>query len=260
MKFPSRKIIGVCALCALLLCGCALRLPWQKETSSASSAAENPFGAPQGFDVSALPAYSGEPAVVVRDNVPFFTEEEIEAALALAEADEESATDRPLLFFAELDAAGRAGTACAVLAYADTAKAERESLNDVRPTGWHNKKYDWIDGHYLYNRCHLVGYQLSTENSDLRNLITGTRYLNIDGMLPYEDEAAYYLRRHRKDVYLLYRVTPVFSGKDLVASGVLMEAMSLTDRGEELSYCVYCYNVQPGVAIDYATGENEASE
>ena len=124
----------------------------------------------------------------------------------------------------------------------------------VKPTGWHTVKYDVVDGKYLYNRCHLIGYQLTGENANTRNLITGTRYLNIEGMLPFENMVADYVKETGNHV--MYRVTPVYEGNNLLAAGVLMEGYSVEDRGEGISYCVFAYNAQPGVSIDYATGDS----
>ena len=133
---------------------------------------------------------------------------------------------------------------------------KRGSIGEVKPTGWHNKKYDFVDGKYVYNRCHLIGYQL--ENANEKNLITGTRYLNVQGMLPFENLTADYVKETGNHV--LYRVTPIFEGDNLLASGVLMEAESVEDDGDGVLFCVYVYNVQPGVAIDYATGDNWLAE
>ena len=127
---------------------------------------------------------------------------------------------------------------------------DRESISEILPTGWHFTKYATIEKEYLYNRCHLIAYALTAENANERNLITGTRYMNYEGMNPFEWETVGYI--HRTENHVLYRVTPVFSRGDLVASGVLMEARSVED--DELQFCVYCYNVQPGIVIDYATG------
>ena len=129
---------------------------------------------------------------------------------------------------------------------------KRESISQVKPTGWQNEAYDQVDGKYLYNRCHLIGFQLSGENANEKNLITGTRYLNVDGMLPFENMIADYVKETENHV--MYRVTPVFEGDNLVASGVLLEAQSVEDQGEDIQFCVYVYNVQPGITIDYATG------
>ena len=135
---------------------------------------------------------------------------------------------------------------------------ERESIRSVKPTGWENEKYSHVDGGYLYNRCHLIGFQLTGENAIERNLITGTRYLNVDGMLPFENMVDDYVERTGNNV--MYRVTPVFSNNNLVADGVLLEAYSVEDDGRGLSFCVFCHNVQPGVEIDYATGKNTLSK
>ena len=132
---------------------------------------------------------------------------------------------------------------------------ERGSIGSVKPSGWQTVKYDFVDGKYLYNRCHLLGYQLTGENANEQNLITGTRYLNVDGMLPFENMVADYVKE--TDNHVMYRVTPVFDGAELVARGVLMEAYSVEDGGDGVEFCVYCYNVQPGVKIDYATGDSE---
>lgn len=130
----------------------------------------------------------------------------------------------------------------------------RESISSVKPTGWKNKSYDTVDGGYVYNRCHLIGFQLTGENANEENLITGTRYMNVEGMLPFEDEVAAYIKE--TDNHVMYRVTPVFEGDDLVASGVQMQAESVEDDGVGISFNVYVYNVQPYVVIDYKTGEN----
>ena len=138
------------------------------------------------------------------------------------------------------------------------ADGERGSIGQVKPTGWHTVKYDWVDGRYLYNRCHLIGFQLTGENANVRNLITGTRYLNVDGMLPFENLVADYVKETGNHV--LYRVTPIFVGDELVARGVEMEGYSVEDEGEGVCFHVFCYNHQPGVVIDYATGESRAAD
>ena len=134
---------------------------------------------------------------------------------------------------------------------------EREAIGSVKPTGWQVSKYDFIDGKYLYNRCHLIGYQLTSENANAKNLITGTRYLNVSGMLPFENKVAEYVKTTKKHV--LYRVTPIFEGNNLVASGLQMEAESVEDRGEGILFNIYVYNCQPKIQIDYLTGINYES-
>lgn len=187
-----------------------------------------------------IPEYSGNPYIIVNDNIPFFTDGDI--------------TTTSFENYGELDSLGR----CTV-AYANVGKdimptEKRGSIGSVKPTGWQTAKYDCVDGKYLYNRCHLIGYQLTAENANKNNLITGTRYLNVDGMLPFENMVADYIKE--TDNHVLYRVTPLFEGDNLVASGVLMEAKSVEDNGEGILFNVYCYNVQPGIVIDYATGDS----
>ena len=188
-----------------------------------------------------VPAWSGSPSVEVSGNVPQFTEED----KARASFEEYSA----------LDSLGRCGVAFALVGTETMPTEERGSIGMVKPSGWQTVRYDGlVDGNYLYNRCHLIGYQLAGENANERNLITGTRYLNVEGMLPYENRVADYVERTGNHV--LYRVTPVFEGSNLVASGVQMEAWSVEDAGAGVNFDVWCYNVQPGVTIDYATGDS----
>ena len=196
------------------------------------------------FDLSEIPAYTDEAYIEVNGNVPYFTEDEL--------------TTESFESYSDLDALGRCGTATACIGTDLMPTEERSSIGSVRPSGWHTVKYDGIDGNYLYNRCHLIAYQLSGENANEENLITGTRYLNTEGMLPFENEVADYVEETGNHV--MYRVTPVFEGENLVASGVLMEAWSVEDDGAGISFCVYCYNVQPGIEIDYATGDSEGPE
>ena len=192
------------------------------------------------FEYAAVPAYAGEPYAVVNGNQPFFTEED------MAPIQEES--------YAELDDLGRCGAAMALVSPRTMPTEERGSIGMVRPSGWQTVRYSFVDGQYLYNRCHLIGYQLTAENANTQNLITGTRYLNTEGMLPFENQVADYVEETGRPV--LYRVTPVFIGEELVARGVLMEALSTEDNGAGVRFCVFCYNVQPGVAIDYADGSS----
>ena len=166
-------------------------------------------------------------------------------------------TSESFEYYSDLDELGRCGTAYSSVGTDLMPTEKRGSISKVKPSGWQVSKYDFVDGKYLYNRCHLIGYQLTAENANEKNLITGTRYLNVDGMLPFENLVADYVKETENHV--LYRVTPVFEGNNLVASGVLMEAESVEDAGDGVEYCVYVYNVQPGVEIDYATGENHTS-
>lgn len=192
-------------------------------------------------DIGSIPEYSGEPYVVLNNNVPDFSSEEM--------------TDESFEEYSPLDSLGRCGVAYANLSIDTMPTEERGNIGMVKPSGWVTSKYDFVDGKYLYNRCHLIGYQLSAENANELNLITGTRYMNTEGMLPFENEVADYIQETGNHV--LYRITPVFAGDELVAHGVQMEAMSVEDGGSGVCFNVYCYNVQPGVTIDYSTGENE---
>lgn len=195
------------------------------------------------FSLEDVPPYSGQPYVAVNGNVPFFTLEEI--------------TTGPFELYSDLDSLGRCGVAYANICQDLMPTEERESISDVTPTGWINNPYDFVDGGYLFNRCHLIGFQLAGENANPNNLITGTRSMNVDGMLPVENMVADYVKETGNHV--LYRVTPIYQGSDLVASGVLMEGLSVEDEGDGIQFCIYCYNVQDGVFIDYTTGQNYAT-
>ena len=189
------------------------------------------------YDLDEIPAYAGEPYVAVNANQPFFEETDY--------------TTEAFETYSELDGLGRCGPAWACVGTELMPTEDRESISSVTPSGWINVEYD---GQYLYNRCHLIGFQLTGENANEENLITGTRYLNVDGMLPFENLVADYVKE--TDNHVLYRVTPVFEGQNLVASGVQMEAWSVEDAGDGVCFNVYVYNVQPGITIDYATGES----
>lgn len=201
-------------------------------------------GAAEIVSLDALPAYAGEPYVVLEDNEPDFSQEDL--------------TTEAFERYSPLDSLGRCGVAYANICIELMPTEERGSIGQVRPSGWQTVKYDCVDGKYLYNRCHLIGYQLAGENANEQNLITGTRYLNVEGMLPFENLVADYVAETENHV--LYRVTPVFEGANLVASGVELEALSVEDGGEGVCFHVYIYNVQPGVVIDYATGQSHLAE
>ena len=179
--------------------------------------------------LESIPEYSGKAYVAINGNEPYFTQAEI--------------TDEAYEMYSELDALGRCGVTCASVGPELMPTEDRGDIGSVKPTGWHTVKYDCVDGKYLYNRCHLIGYQLTGENANERNLITGTRYLNIEGMLPFENMVADYVEETGNHV--MYRVTPVYEGDDLVARGVLMEGYSVEDEGDGILYCVFAYNVQP---------------
>ena len=189
-------------------------------------------------------AYDGKPYVVINDNDPDFTDADM--------------TTTSFESYGELDGLGRCTTAFANIGKDLMPAEKRGSIGEVKPTGWQTAKYDNVDGKYLYNRCHLIGYQLTGENANAKNLITGTRYLNVDGMLPFENMVADYIKETNNHV--LYRVTPVFSGDNLVASGVHIEAESVEDNGDGILFNVYCFNAQPGIAIDYATGDSHQDD
>lgn len=190
--------------------------------------------------VEEIPEYNGNPFVVINDNQPSFTEEELTTS-----AYEE---------YSELDALGRCGVAEACIGQEIMPTEERGEIGQIKPSGWRTVKYDFVEGKYLYNRCHLIGFQLAGENANEKNLITGTRYFNVEEMLPFENMVADYIQE--TDHHVMYRVTPVFEEDDLVATGVEMEAYSVEDEGEGIRFHVFCYNVQPKVEIDYATGES----
>ena len=219
------------------------------QTDADETEAEEPVekAAATTLNLASVPTWSGTPYVQVLGNVPQFTEaDKTRAQVGFEE-------------YSPLDSLGRCGVASALVGAETMPAEERGSIGTVKPSGWHTVRYDGlVDGNYLYNRCHLLGYQLTGENANERNLITGTRYLNVEGMLPFEDEVADYVRRTGNHV--LYRVTPVFEGDDLVASGVQMEAWSVEDAGTGVSFDVWCYNVQPKITIDYATGDSSLAE
>lgn len=219
---------GVLVL-SLLLSGCELGLPQENQQASAVS-----------VSLEEVPAYSGSPYVELDGNLPGFSLEE--------------RTTDSFETYSTLDALGRCGPAYACIGQDLMPTEDRESISSVRPTGWVQAEYDFVEGGSLYNRCHLIGFQLTGENANEENLITGTRYMNVEGMLPFENMVADYIKETGNHV--LYRAAPIFEGENLVASGVVMEALSVEDEGEGVCFHVYVYNVQPGVEIDYATGES----
>lgn len=193
------------------------------------------------FEFSLIPEYSGEAYVVVNDNVPFFTDEDM--------------VTTSYEFYSRLDELGRCGVCVASVGTDIMPETDREGIGNVKPSGWNQAKYpEVVNGNYLYNRCHLIGFQLTGENDNKSNLITGTRYLNIEGMLAFENMIADYVKETGNHV--MYRVTPIFENDNLLASGVLIEAKSVEDDGEDVLFCVYCYNVQPGVLINYEDGSS----
>ena len=236
----------VFALAVLLLSSCQ----WAPTTDSfdlssiPSSSAGTVSVTEEELALGDIPEYNGDPYVEVEGGKPDFTEEEL--------------TEESYESYSDLDELGRCQEAQACVGLDTMPAGERESISQVRPTGWQSVEYDEVDGGYLYNRCHLIGYQLTAENANEKNLITGTRYMNTEGMLPFEDEVADYVEKTGNHV--MYRVTPVFEGRNLVASGVWMEAESVEDNGQGVSFNVYVYNVQPGIEIDYAQGDSREAQ
>ncbi len=205
---------------------------------------EKPKLSQTGFNLSDIPKYSGEPYIAVNDNIPFF--------------DSSDLTEVSFEEYSPLDNLGRCGVAYACVGKDIMPAEKRGSIGSIKPSGWHTVKYDNVDGKYLYNRCHLIGYQLTGENANEKNLITGTRYLNIDGMLPFENMTADYVKETNNHV--LYKVTPIFESDNLLANGVLMEGYSVEDSGAGICFCVYAYNAQHDIEIDYSNGNSKISD
>lgn len=250
MHKKERKILRFLAVIVLCLClvSCDIMLPEISESMEqqptgqqpAEAEIDPPANTADVADTTDIPEYSGEPYIVLNGNQPNFKEKDL--------------TDVSFEFYSELDSLGRCGTAYANIGQDLMPTEKRGSIGKVKPTGWHTIKYDIVNGKYLYNRCHLIGYQLTAENANEKNLITGTRYMNTEGMLPFENMVADYVKE--TDNHVLYRVTPVFSGDDLLAKGVRIEGFSVEDRGDGICFHVFVYNVQPGIHIDYSTGES----
>ena len=215
--------------------------PDSYETEAAPTIGNRPeYALESAQTLEEIPEFTDAAYVAVNGNVPFFLPEEY--------------TTESYEYYSDLDELGRCGVTMACIGVDIMPTEDRGDIGSVKPTGWHSVKYDIVDGKYLYNRCHLIGFQLAGENANKKNLITGTRYLNIEGMLPFENLVADYVKETENHV--LYRVTPLFDEDNLVAHGVLMEGYSVEDDGEGVCFCVYAYNAQPGITIDYATGES----
>ena len=240
---PVIACISICSCSSTVLANNTVSTSEIEPTSMAEKQTEDIVSLEKGtaFSLSDIPEYTTSPYYVVNDNVPYFSDDDL--------------TTNSFEYYSELDVLGRCGTAYASIGVDLMPTEKRGNIGQVKPTGWHTVKYDFVDGKYLYNRCHLIGYQLTGENANEKNLITGTRYLNVDGMLPFENMVADYIKETNNHV--MYRVTPIFDGNNLVASGVLMEGESVEDHGDAIMFCMYVYNVQPGVTIDYATGESQ---
>lgn len=237
-KRQKKKII-VALIALIAMAGGA----YQKMESSDAAHVSTKAAHAASATLEDIPEYSGTPYAEIDNNRPSFTESELVT----------SSYER----YSSLDDLGRCGVAVACVGKDLMPTEERGSIGMIKPSGWHLVKYDSVDGKYLYNRCHLIAYELTSENANRENLITGTRYLNVTGMLPFENKVADYVKETGNHV--MYRVTPVFDGDDLLASGVHMEAESVEDGGAGISFNIYCYNVQPGIVIDHATGDSHAA-
>ena len=261
MKTKFMKLLWLLAVISILFTGCELldsgildEIPGISDNGtnenptddggSGNGSGDTENTAPPSVTLDSIPEFDGQTAyVIINDNVPFFTDED---------------TSKSYEYYSPLDSLGRCGEVIACIGRDLMPTESRGDIGSVKPSGWQSVKYDNVDGQYLYNRCHLIGFQLTGENANKQNLITGTRFLNVMGMLQFENMVADYVKETGNRV--LYRVTPIFDGDDLVARGVLMEAMSAHDGGEDLQFCIYAYNCQPGIVINYADGTSYRSD
>lgn len=252
LKFKNSLImmLGV-LLCLSGLISCSITIDLSTDnngqvienSNDTNSSTQNTTADSSNITIDNIPAYSGDDYIILNNNIPNFSESDL--------------TTTSFEEYAPVDDLGRCGVAYSNIGTDIMPTEKRESISSVKPSGWHSVKYDIVEGKYLYNRSHLIGYQLTAENANDRNLITGTRYFNATLMLPYENMVADYIKETNNHV--LYRVTPVFEGNNLVATGVQMEAKSVEDNGEGIEFNVFVYNVQPGITIDYATGDSALS-
>jgi len=243
LKKVNTAAIFILAVC---MCFCAASCGLRRESADLSKNSDYAV-------LDEVPEWNGEPYIEVNGNVPELSKSEIR------KAEKAAGKDSRFIRFTELDRLGRCGSVFAVIGPETMPEGNRGSIGMIKPSGWQISKYDFIDnGGYLYNRCHLVGWQLSGENDEERNLITGTRYMNTSGMLPFENEVAEYVRSTGNHV--IYRATPIFRDDELLARGVTLEAYSLEDKGKGVTFNVFCYNVEPGVKISYNTGKNTLDE
>lgn len=251
----EKRLIPLFMVIMLLLGGCGTNAQGNSQASNNEAVPEQKNTTVQDdweivveseptINIDGIPEYSGDAYITIANNIPDFSDSELKT--------------ESFETYSELDSLGRCGIAYANIGQDLMPTEDRGSIGQVKPSGWHTVKYDCVDGKYLYNRCHLIGFQLTAENANTKNLITGTRYLNVEGMLPFENMVADYIKETGNHV--LYRVTPIYEGDNLVANGVQMEAKSVEDNGEGVLFNVYCYNVQPCVFIDYSTGESQLSQ
>ncbi len=237
LKNKRITVILFLAMFCITLAGCDMDMSQTEKVEEISTGADT-------VTTQEIPDYKDSPFIILNDNIPSFSEED--------------KTIDAFEYYSPLDTEGRCGMTYANVGQELMPTEKRGSIGSVKPVGWHTVKYDHVEGKYLYNRCHLLGYQLTAENANEENLITGTRYLNVEGMLPFENMVADYIRETNNHV--LYRVTPIYEGNELIARGVQMEGYSIEDQGEGICFNVFAYNVQPGVVIDYATGESKLED
>ena len=243
-------ILSICVIVAMTGCGSSSTDSSSDSgsTSKTTTSQSATSSSSNASSIGSVPKYSGDASITINGNVPKFTKKQLAATKSYEK-------------YGKLDSLGRATTCIACIDKDIMPTTKRGSIGMIKPTGWHLVKYDFVDGKYLYNRCHLIAYCLTGIDGSspylAQNLVTGTRYMNIDGQLPYEEKTADYIKETGNHV--LYRVTPIFKGDNLLCSGVHMEAQSIEDNGEGIKFNVYCYNVQPKVTIDYATGDNHLS-
>ena len=233
-----KKLYRRCLLMLFMVCCISMAACQPLEELGLTGSSSNQGSS---LSVSEVPEYSGEPYVVINENQPDFSEEDM--------------TKDSFETYSDLDSLGRCQSAYANVGQDLMPTGERGNISRIKPSGWQTAKYDIVDGKYLYHSCQLNGYHLTAENANAKNLITGTRYMNVDGMLPFENMVADYVRETGSHV--LYRVTPIFEGDNLVAKGVQMEAYSVEDKGDSVCFNVFVYNVQPGITIDYANGNSK---
>lgn len=247
----NKKILPILLCLLIILSSCSSKVNEVIDNPSIPAAAQHSYAteapvsqsAQPAFDINSIPPYSGTAHITINNNIPSFQDEEL--------------STEPFEKYSPLDGLGRCGIAYANICKELMPTEKRQGIGQIKPAGWHTVRYDVVGAGsegYLYNRCHLIGFQLAGENANERNLITGTRYLNIQGMLPFENKTAEYIKSTNNHV--LYRVTPIYDGDNLLCAGLQIEAKSVEDNGNGLSFNIFCYNVQPGVIIDYATGDS----
>lgn len=247
MKNNSKKLAKLCGIIAVTIVAVVgiFKFGLPEGALKSNLSGMNGSHVEDYFDLSDVPEYTGSPYVEVNDNEPFFTDDEL--------------TTDSFEEYSKLDSLGRCGEAYACIGEDIMPTEKRGSIGQVKPAGWHTVRYDdLIKDKYLYNRCHLIAFELAAENANERNLITGTRYMNVEGMLPFENKVADYVKSTGNHV--LYRVTPIYEDENLLADGVLIESESVEDKGKGICFNVYCYNVQPYIEIDYKTGDSQRAE